>query len=247
MLTVWHIPQTIPGRLCLYIYLRAAIMPTVGDVEKWNRMLSIFWPPPGQTVWEVGEVPFCVTCEGNAVFLEKRGEKKKNALLPTKDIRRSGPISAGYISIHWMTQLISLLFIRVRLFKRWIVLSTGWITMQRMAYFISVILIHRIVIYPVDSVSNVLTTRASWIVIYPVDSAILSVWTTGPGCREDIIASGIDCVTTVENFYLPVINKGLVSCERVLRRGVSAVTCSSVFSSRKEKEKLVIVACAQTL
>ena len=48
-------------------------------------------------------------------FLEKRGEK--NAFLPTKDIWRSGPISAGYISIHWMTQLISLLFIRVRLFK----------------------------------------------------------------------------------------------------------------------------------
>ena len=120
-------------------------------------------------------------------FGEKR-RKKTNALLPTaKDIRRSGPISAGYISIHWMTQLISLLFIRVRLFKRWIVLSTGWITMQLMAYFISVILIHWIVIYPVDSVSNVWTTRASWIVIYPVDSAILSVWTTGAGCREDII------------------------------------------------------------
>ena len=33
MLTVWHIPQTIPGRLYLYIYFRAAIMPTVGDVE----------------------------------------------------------------------------------------------------------------------------------------------------------------------------------------------------------------------
>ena len=122
-------------------------------------------------------------------FFWRKEAKKKNALLPTKDIRRSGPISAGYISIHWMTQLISLLFIRVRLFKRWIVLSTGWITLQRMAYFISVILIHWIVIYPVDSVSNVLTTRASWIVIYPVDSAILSVWTTGTGCREDIIAA----------------------------------------------------------
>ena len=122
-------------------------------------------------------------------FFWRKEAKKKNALLPTKDIRRLGPISAGYISIHWMTQLISLLFIRVQLFKRWIVLSTGWITLQRMAYFISVILIHWIVIYPVDSVSNVLTTRASWIVIYPVDSAILSVWTTGTGCREDIIAS----------------------------------------------------------
>ena len=44
----------------------------------------------------------------------------------------------------------------------------------------------------------------------------------------------------MENFYLPVINKGLVSCERVLRLGLSAVTCSSVLSARKEKEKLVI-------
>ena len=38
-----------------------------------------------------------------------------------------------------------------QLFKRWIALSTGYITIQRIAQLVSLILIRWIVIYPVDS------------------------------------------------------------------------------------------------
>jgi len=70
--------QTIPGRLYLCIYLRTAIMPTVGDVEWWNTgMLSIFWLSPGQTSMRSWGSAILRNLRSWSFFLEKRGEKKK--------------------------------------------------------------------------------------------------------------------------------------------------------------------------
>ena len=70
-----------------------------------------------------------------------------------------------------------------RLLKRWIALSSGQITIQRIAQLVSLILVHWIVIYSVDSAIQRLNNRGQmniretnctilWIEIYPVNSVI---------------------------------------------------------------------------
>ena len=51
-------------------------------------------------------------------------------------------------------------YLRTRLFKRWIALSTGLDTTQRITQWILLILIHRIVINSVDSTIHLLNNRS---------------------------------------------------------------------------------------
>ena len=60
---------------------------------------------------------------------------------------------------------------RPQLFKRWIALSSGYISIQWIAQLVSLILIHWIVIYPVDSVVQPLNNRGqicsqNWAIIF---------------------------------------------------------------------------------
>jgi len=52
-----------------------------------------------------------------------------------------------------------LLFPRSQSFKSWIALSTGWITIQWITQLVSLTLIHWMVIYPVDSATQLLNNQ----------------------------------------------------------------------------------------
>ena len=54
--------------------------------------------------------------------------------------------------LHYHSLYISLIKPRPGLFERWIMLSSGEITVQWIAWFVLLTLIHWIAIYPVDSV-----------------------------------------------------------------------------------------------